>query len=383
MTYQISKLHITPNDSLFFKEARPMTAKGNAIIESDSLPPIPTLMGALKTMIAQQYRLDFQQLKHAFNHAQDYVVNGINFAKLYAHVNPDDNPDLSIESLYFIDEKGLCYYPAPAHIGFHEPSQHYARLLPSSETCQTDIGEYHLCALPKDFHGYKTLKNAYFNETDFNAIVQGKLPSKKSHITTTDLVQREFHLGIQLNGGKVAEEGMLYQNQHIRLNPGYAWQAHFKHPQELQFESAYVRLGGEGRMAYIDKQATLEPSQPATHSATHSIDFANPQIALIINQDLAVPDDDHWLKLSKQSAQQQPFTVISAALAKPKRVGGWDLVKQQPKPVVNYLAAGSVYFLQVNDSALSQLQQGSNPFFPAIRSLRQLSLFNWEYQCNS
>ena len=108
MTYQISKLHITPNDSLFFKEARPMTAKGNAIIESESLPPIPTLLGALKTMIAQQYHLDFQQLKHAFNHAQDYVVNGINFAKLYAHANPD----LSIESLYFIDEKGFMLLPS-------------------------------------------------------------------------------------------------------------------------------------------------------------------------------------------------------------------------------------------------------------------------------
>jgi CRISPR type III-B/RAMP module-associated protein Cmr3 len=403
-----TNLIITPNDSLFFKEARPMNAKGNAIIESEKMPPLSTLLGAIKAMIGRQYGINFQELTQAIKDNKVYKRDdvGINFAELFAF----NSPDLAIEHLKLIHTptKQLLY-KAPAHLCYNSKENKYAFLKPSKQIFQTDIGYCHLCELPDNISpGYKPLQNAYLTEKNYKKALNYQQPSKNSnpkfadkklnelaHISIDQIITKEFHLGIQVGANRQAEEGMLYQNNHIRLKQGFAYFVTLKHPKELNIEAGSVRLGGEGRVAFIDKIEikNQESSTDKTNSDKKeninqnvSINKTNcNKIALILNKD--IPAMDNWMKLqgfpyaklAKPTDCRIPINgsdsedyLITAVLPKSRAVGGWDLAKNRPRSMINYLSEGSVYFLELSDASTEKLEKGEN-IFPADSQLSQYS----------
>jgi CRISPR-associated protein Cmr3 len=393
-----TNLIITPNDSLFFKEARPMNAKGNAIIESEKRPPNNTLLGAIKAMIGRQYEVDFQLLAQSFND-KHYIKKDIDFTELYDF----DKTNLAIEGVHFFHRPTKKFlYKAPAYVCYNSEKNKYAFLKPSKECYQTDMGTCKLPVLPSDdcgnpLKGYKPLRDVFFSAENYKRILNYQQPkppkseqSKKPdisdllldengcHIPINKLITKEFHLGIEIESNKLAKEGMLYQNNHIRLHKDFSYYVIFKHPTTLNIKDGSTRLGGEGRVAFIQKVQDNYPSFKELTSCN--------KVAVILNTDIKATEA--WMRLEgfdkdgriKLDTGQEDY-LISAVLPKSQAIGGWDLAKNRPRPMTNYLTAGSTYFLELSNTSLAKLKDSKNidNIFKPL-PFKYLSLTNWYNQ---
>jgi CRISPR-associated protein Cmr3 len=56
--------------------------------------------------------------------------------------------------------------------------------------------------------------------------------------------------------------------------------------------------------------------------------------------------DENSLKGEKGSLK---FKLVAAAVGRYQPIGGWDLAKNQPKPICRFVPAGSVYFFELLD----------------------------------
>jgi CRISPR-associated protein Cmr3 len=104
------------------------------------------------------------------------------------------------------------------------------------------------------------------------------------------------------------------------------------------------RLGGEGRLVQVEIAA--EPHLPQRSPVLHSsrLLFLTPaRFGGTWHPPGATSNDDLGWRTSLAGV---PATIVTAAVSKPVRIGGWDIVQRRPKPAELCLAPGSVYFVQ-------------------------------------
>lgn len=158
----------------------------------------------------------------------------------------------------------------------------------------------------------------------------------------TDFLTNEPKIGIGRDkNSNTAADGKLFRVQTVRPKTEFG--------QSLQFfldfdglglpENGWLTLGGERRVAFFEqnKDAFELPKQDL-NSEFFKIYMATPGVFKAGWQPKHI-FDEYGLKL------------LAAALDRPLSVGGWDLENQRPKPMVQCVPAGSVYYVKANSKA--------------------------------
>lgn len=331
-------IQFQPVDTWFFRDGTPFTADSASQTDVESLfPPHPTTVaGALRASLA--------------------LINGWNgfgrWPREICNVLGDGPEDLGVISMdgpfLLINEQPL--FRAPRHLlgsidtngwnpcGFLRPG--------SLVTC--DLGEVQLPEISRNSSNLtdpRVSDQKWFTQTGMNAVLQGKLPDCKEIKSEEDLWSREPHVGIERDrNSRSTKEGMLYSTRHIRPQRNISLGAGISglpDDWDLPF-SRLVSFGGEGRLAEcLEWNADVKFDVPL-----QKIEDGN-QVAVIVLSPLDIEEEIYCGK--KPLADLGNALVVSACLARPQRIGGWDSLVRRPLPIRCVLPPGSVLFCEITD----------------------------------
>jgi len=175
---------------------------------------------------------------------------------------------------------------------------------------------------------------------------------------TEKLWKTDPRLGIAMDGGRrTAEKGRIYTSEAVALAPGVGFVCCFLHEKGDLPGDGIVRLGGDGRGAWISPwpDAPAEIGRPGGGWRRFRMILASP-----------CPSGNGWLPpgLVERDGAFQLETeglaarLVSAAVPRCVTISGWDLARHRPKPAERMIPAGSVYWFEVavgDSAALSEI----------------------------
>lgn len=343
-------------DTWFFRESRPHGSAGSQELASLFPPPASTLLGALRTLAGDRAGVDWQGYAHSPQAQPMRARIGVG----------EDLGELDVAAcLLAVGQRPL--FPAPYTLLRREKNA-FAQLVPGPALA-CDLGPRVRLPVLKSAGPARPLGQAWIGAGTLGELLAGSLPQPDTEIWTAiadderpALAQAEPRLGIARDAARgTVEEGMLYQTRHIRpTEPDLNVALYLSGAQDLLPDRATVRLGGEGRMAAVSVEGTDAvplPSVPRVAeqqrcfalyllSAARFLDSAGTPTWLLPG---FAPDTGADFTCWCGELGGARLRLHCAVLGKPMRVGGWDLARQRPKPLVSYVPAGSVYFLSVDD----------------------------------
>jgi CRISPR-associated protein Cmr3 len=162
-----------------------------------------------------------------------------------------------------------------------------------------------------------------------------------------EIFNREERTGIARDRARRSvREGLLYSIEYIRLKQGTGLFAQFDGT-KLMPDSGHISLGGDHRPAHYQPAQTpkLNPEKIKTGIAsTKRFKLVLTAPTLFVNGWCPKWIDRRTLEGSRDHVRVK---LIAAALGKFTGIGGFDLVKQHPKPIHRFAPAGSVYFFEL------------------------------------
>jgi CRISPR-associated protein Cmr3 len=336
-------------DTLFFRESRPMESIGGGQLGSVFPPPARTIIGAIRTSIGEALSVDWSD--YASGAHPLHAIMGTS-----EHLGP-----LRFTGPYLLSHGERLYSPPLACL---RSSNGQTRLRPAARTTTCDLGNVYL-PVKEDtsLAGARPLEQAFITEAGLRCFLSGQRIAEGDIRPAIGLYTAEERLGIARdNRTRVTGGGLLYQTRHIRP----------VHSAGLQIgmsmtglaapdlpEQGMARLGAEGRLAAWQRApATALPaiSRPAQ---------ARGLLLMLLTPALF---DQGWLPDGFASDRQADALVwqgelagirlrlVSSAVGKPVREGGWDMVQRAPRSLASYVPAGSCYFCEVLNAEPAQAQ---------------------------
>jgi CRISPR-associated protein Cmr3 len=259
---------------------------------------------------------------------------------------------------------------------------------------EEDIGLCRLQVREHEGRGKLTTKENHFLTHDqlANYLTQ-KLPDniplpKDAFPPGASLFHPEPRIGIKrCQASHQAEEGMLYAARHHRFAApchsqkklGYWVHLDAGNDQQLGLpKEGVLKLGGEGRAARYQQLAETDPLGSTAWTAA-----SRPEVVDLIAQRgrfklyLLTPglfggrahpfvQSDGTVTLTVNQAIQA--TLVGLATYKPVLIGGWDMQKKFPKPLITGMPAGTVYFFQLHNfpEDADKRQQAAQQVFDAL-----------------
>lgn len=355
----MARIIFDANDTLFFREARPMESIGAKPLAGRFPPPARTIVGAVRSVIGELLGADWPKYRRG-DASQHLVMDVIGDPRT------SDIGKLSLTGPFPVN-KGMRLYPAPLSIlsKVTDDKIEYTKLRPGDMPVTCDLGSVYLPEMVDVIHGAKPLENSWLNREDFEAVMSGKFPDKP--LRGKDLFDSEPRLGIARDYARHSvKEGMLYQTVHARLREHIQIGVDVTGYQPNTSSTLLTRLGGEGRMASAQWSSQDQPH----------LSITKPQKACGIIFTLLTParfEDSSWLPpgfdahIDERGAMVWrgkiagiKLTILSTILGKSFREGGWDLARHRSRPAESLIPAGSVFFCTTEiplDKAVTALQQ--------------------------
>ncbi len=365
-----------PVDSWFFREMRPFQVTG-AELGSLFPPPARTLAGAVRGIIGERAGVNWAE----YRKGKGEIV-GLDLCEEMGNPTSAGETEfgkLELTGPYLLKD-GKRLYPVPQHLlqeekGEQDEQEKYYWLHPGAPL-HCDLGCVQLPVIkptPSPDKKLKPLLNVWVDADNLRKILHGEKPDKEKLYRATDLFARETRIGIGLDKERkrrTTEEGLLYQTSHIRLCDkvalGMGVSGIDARLQLNKGETRHIRLGGEGRMAAVSPSNAANLPQTPVNKDTK-------QIVLVLLTPLLVPEDRKFFmpfkgakKVEHQGADAWEVTlqgiklkIISAALGKPQREGGWNLAQHKPRALRSLVPAGSVWFCEVLDSGDPSVLHGA------------------------
>lgn len=332
-------------DTWFFRESRPMEAVGGAELRS-VFPPSPrTLLGAVRTAIGDASGVDWERFKNDSGHP---LRKSIGFG--------DDLGPLELSGPW-LHVEGERLYPMPFFLLAKGKGQDtdFTRLR-IGPAVETHMGRVKLPELAEGEQGCKPLERAWITGTGLAAVLSGQLPVHKHIYYAEDLFQEEPRLGIARDNvlGRI-EDGLLYQTCHLRPRSNLSIEADITLAEGTEPPTGLVRLGGEGRPAYLSVAgAPPFPQAPALTSDTKGLLLVLMTPARFgSGEDAWLPDgftaaEENGVRIWKGKIAGVDLVVHAAVLGKTSREGGWDMANHRPRDVQSMIPAGSAYYVTID-----------------------------------
>jgi CRISPR-associated protein Cmr3 len=333
-----------PDDTWFFREARPHGAVGASLLESRFPPPARTVAGAARSLMGETAGVDWQAFAD-----RDGSAHRLEGVDLIEQIGCGSDPGSFRLTGPWVVKDGEPLFPAPAFL--LQKGDALARLRLGAPVA-TDLGTVRLPEMDAG-PGFKPLEDAWLTADGLAVVLAGQLPEPSQVRREADLFQPENRLGIaRSNATRTASEGMLYQTKHLRPQNGVGVAVAIEGVDScLHPDSSRIRFGGEGRMAdvTVQKGALEVPAPP--QSADQAVGVL---LTLLTDADL----EGDWLpshfsadhkdgaKVWRGEIAGVGLTIHGAALAKVRREGGWDLVERRPREVRSLTPAGSTWFVE-------------------------------------
>lgn len=371
-------IHFEPQDTLFFREARPMEAQGVKPLGGRFPPPARTVAGAVRALIGQAKDVDWERYRGKDRSGLEETDALIGL--------PDADPPGPLRLTGpFPTLDGERLYPVPLHLLRAKrkggDGYDYGWLKPGPAV-ECDLGKVLLPVLDRRLKGAEPLEACWLRRWDFLRVLARQEPKSGGLIFTEPqetgddeenwLMAGEPRLGIALDyPRRGAAEGQLYQTVQARLRPGVGVGVVVAHKDGAtlpDLRGSRVRFGGEGRYAHIEtEEGPLPPLQPEAPDPNRT-----PKgIVLVLltpanfHPKRDAPEDDKpaWL-LPGFTAEDRKngavwtgqiegvdvdLVLVSAVTGKAIREGGWNLKAHAPRAAETLLPAGSVWFCETPD----------------------------------
>ena len=346
-------------DTWFFREMRPIDELTGAELGSLFPPPARTIAGAVRGLIGEQVGVNWE----AYRAGDGQTTIGVNLCEQLGNPKCSEGEaefgKLKLTGPYLLKDNHRLY-PVPQHL-LQDEQGTFHWLKPSDDPVCCDLGKVRLPVIQPDTDSkVKPLSNAWVNKAGLQTILSGNIPEPLYFYQTKEIFANETRIGIGLNRDqRMTIDGLLYQTRHIRPCEGVSLGIEVagidEHLQLSPNETHTVRLGGEGRMAAV-KLGTAEklPESPVTKETKN--------IVLVLLNPLLVPEKGEFFMPFENARNEKDsdgadvwhvtlkgveLKIISAVLGKPQREGGWNLAKNQSRPLRSLVPAGSVWFCEV------------------------------------
>ncbi len=221
------------------------------------------------------------------------------------------------------------------------------------EDQETRILPVKLPCLTEPLPGAKPLEHGWLTGENLQRVLSGQPPT--AVIKAADLYAEEPRLGIARNNRqRTGIDGLLYQTRHLRPRAGLAIGVGVQGlPPAWRPAPGVIRFGGEGRAS-------------AARIGTPPVPFLPPEpkdnrllLMLLTHADFGRDwfppgfgaEQRDGVRIWRGTINDVTLTIECAVIGKAAREGGWDLLKQQPRPVKSLVPAGSVYFCTVAGEA--------------------------------
>lgn len=316
-------------DTLFFRDGKPFEM-GDDTWANGMFPPLPSVFyGALRTAYASQYNIS---------------VNDID-AKTKC---------LKIKGIY-LDTGSSLVYPMPLDYVELKDKENYVKHL---QLLKVDA---FVSAKSFDFVPYiqeevEQNTEAVFSTKQLNDYLQGNTSEQKIQ-NYTDFVTTENKVGIgRENETNIAKDSKLYRVALRRLENNKAQKLSFIIDYEFTgLESQEItgsfKLGAEGKIVKFKPYNTTIVKQPTIKESKYfKVYLSSPAIFTKNEKEAHLPDfEKHFADYDVK--------LLTAIIGKPFRIGGFDMVKREPKKMKTAVPAGSVYYFEIQnqDKTLANL----------------------------
>ncbi len=336
-------LGLEPNDVLFFRGPEPFDAGESGYVASE-FPPTPrTLQGALRAAFLEANGVDMGEYMRG--DARGPVVEALGRA--------DEEIKLDLRGPYLTREGKPCV-PAPLNLARRDGV--LVGLTPAEDPTVADIGDVRLLG---HADGASKVEGEWLLLEDLESLLSGGEVSADSLFSPLGAdgggFFQEPKVGLARDArSRAAAEGMLYTILTLRAgeNVGFAVSIGGLPPETRLPE--LLKWGGEGRFVWSRE---IEAPTTGTHrgEVASRIDETG-RFRLVFLQPALFGSG--WLAdgLEREDAQSGvrwrgelagiKCTLASAALDKPRRIGGWDMKNNRPYPLKPHVPAGSVYFFE-------------------------------------
>ncbi len=373
-------LQIDPVDAWFFRDGRPSNRGEDQSDIVSEFPPNPsTVVGALRAALARQHGWNPQHDKSwdKIPELKDLLGDGDDFGRL-SFLGP------------LLMKKGELLWPLPQHVtgqtqdgqfvpsALLEPSKEFytanvgqaahenvpvAELVKSFESAPSASkvlttsattgrlnceGDVRLPVLPDESNDDSGRKkppkhpdDMWVTTTGLNRILGGVLPDSKHCCSSDDLFVHEARVGLRRNPeSRTTERNDLYSPRYVRLRRGVSLVQGVQGLPKDWTIPELITLGGESRLAAVETLAKA-PEFPQPNRS-------GPDIVCCLTH--ARFDDAWWGAgpsdvASALSGELKTGTVITAAIDRPRLIGGWSF-QSGPLPLRPHVPAGSVWWLE-------------------------------------
>lgn len=393
-----------PVDTWFFREARPHDSVGASRLQSQFPPPRGTLAGALRARMGDALGIDWKKHSSGGDNSEQY---GYALSDIIGDGEHTGLFEFASMQLWRKNkqQKNERLYPAPALLLKPKVPESPGQDT-SSNLIRLQAGSAVICDLSeRDEHGTgklagvvipeippgvaagaKPLDGHWLTESGLNNFLIAKLSATEDVVSMDDLFSTEPRLGIARDNQTASVlTGKLYQTEHLRFTADLTLSLTLTLPTQLADvlknsikQQPMQRFGGEGRMAalHVENVAHNANKPPKATNQTRGL-------MLMLQSDAALessilPGFEVAFEPQKNGTPTQywhgelngiALRLISAAIPKAVRKGGWDLQKRQPRAMRSLIPAGSCWLVELTNpeqslsgaiDALNGLSLGDN-----------------------
>jgi CRISPR-associated protein Cmr3 len=196
----------------------------------------------------------------------------------------------------------------------------------------------------------EVLENGFIDSFMLKKYTKGRTEAHFEGRAITDFLTNEPKVGIGRNNDThVTEEGLLYRVGMQRTKDIELF-VEFEEVVGLSFnKDGFLKLGAESKSTgYKESKETINLSFQSTGLEDNETNF---------KIYLATPAffEKGWFPTKIFEENDIEVELITAAVGKPINIGGFDIVKRKPKPMMKAVPAGSVYYYKLKKGSLSRL----------------------------
>lgn len=346
---------IKPKDTLFFRDARPFR-KGIETEGYSIFPPnLSTVYGALRTLfISENGGLD-EFLTGKLKNEIGLPPEKKNGDKL---VNMGD---FKVKGVFLTDNKNI-YFPTPLDLVNIEGEIKPLKLKENDEfksniPCKEVLWN-------ESSGKVKSVQDSFISLENIGSYLKNESKNLRT-IEFGEYALIEPKVGIKRdNETRASSYAMLYRMNTIRLREEYSIYVEY---QGIDFpQKGLLKLGGEGKSCYFEntklslknlleknldyikkeinrtKRFKLYFSTPAIFSDGWKPSWIRKEINDLGSIDPVIFEQKYGIALSCK--------LLTAAISRPKNIGGWDIVNNRPKAMYNALPAGTVFYFQLSEN---------------------------------
>lgn len=329
-------IFIEAHDVWMFRDAKPFTA-GEGFIARSTFPPYPqTVQGAIRSLVIEQ-----SGISHAdFRSRADEMLLGKIGAPATTKAGNATLGNFWMKGPYVACRRGekiRLLVPTPLDVIRRKdnPDGPFVLLRPQPPdfACNVPFDGWQML-VPPDTKEYEPA-GGWLRQADFERYLNGQPPKSKHVVKTSDIYELDGRVGLALDyTRRTHRESMFYNIEFARPQRDIGLLVEV--PEGLLVESSgFITLGGESRMGRYETVDFALPTN--THKGKIKMVLLTPAYFSGGWQ----PENGNWSRWVGHEGQ-----LVSMALGRPDLISGWDVVRNQPKPLYHYVPAGSVYYFE-------------------------------------